>query len=60
MRRKGRVKWVPASVLDELNDIRKSENVFGLSEAFRKMAFYSRKGRGRKGRDDFDPILGGR
>lgn len=42
---KGRMKYVPPNILDEINNIKTEENVSKDSEAFRRLVDYSRVGR---------------
>lgn len=43
--KKGRMKYCPPSVIDEIEDIKREDELFGDSEAFRKMVKYARVGR---------------
>jgi len=42
---KGRITYVPPSVFDELNDIKKENKLKRNSDAFREMVNYTRVGR---------------
>jgi len=44
-KKKGRHKWCPASVIDEIEDIKREEGVKRDSDAFVKMVKYTRVGR---------------
>lgn len=43
--KKGRHKWCPASVIDELDDIKREEDIKSDAQAFTKMVKYTRVGR---------------
>lgn len=45
MAKRGKMKYLPANVLKELEDIKLSEGLFSDSEALNKMARYSSFGR---------------
>lgn len=45
MVKRGTMKWVPAVVIDEVEDIKREENIFTDAEAFRQLVRHSRRGR---------------
>ena len=45
MGKKGRNKYVPSVVIEELGDIRREDDLVGEAEAFKKMVKYSQVGR---------------
>jgi hypothetical protein len=45
MRKKGRTGWLPSMVLDELDDIKREEQLDNKGDAFKFMTKYCRMGR---------------
>ena len=45
MQKKGKIVYVPRIVVEELDNIKREENLFGTSEAFRKMVGYAKVGK---------------
>lgn len=45
MAKKGRMIYLPKQAIDEMEDIKREDNIFSSSEAFRKMVQYAEVGR---------------
>lgn len=45
MAKRGRMKWMPAVVIDELEDIKREDDLIADAEACRKLVKYARVGR---------------
>lgn len=45
MSQRGRMKWMPAVVIDEIEDIKREDDVHADAEAMRKLVGYARVGR---------------